>query len=155
MHPLNKLAELNIDLTDRPQPGGNYVSLNIRGNIGYVAIQFPINGGNRLYTGRFGSTLSTAEGYQAGKLCAVNVLRQIHHYVGLDNIEGINHADIYYQAAGDWDEGPKVADGVSDIFTEILGDAGVHSRGIYGVERLSRNFSIGVTASFTLKNSCT
>jgi hypothetical protein len=34
---------------------------------------------------------------------------------------------------------------------KILEDKGQHSRAIFGVEKLPRNFSVGLTASFTLE----
>ena len=49
-----KLNELGLELPKVSTPGGNYVSVNIRANIAYIAIQFPINNDNYLYQGRLG-----------------------------------------------------------------------------------------------------
>lgn len=146
-----KLKSLGLSLPPIAPPGGSYVSVNVRGSIAYVAIQFPILGEEYKYLGRYGWELSTEDGYQAARLTALNILAQIEHYVGFDKIEGLNHIDAHYQAAVGWDEAPKVVNGASDLFVEVLGDAGKHSRGIYGVDNLPRNFSIGITSSFTLK----
>ncbi|PSL43910.1 YjgF/chorismate_mutase-like putative endoribonuclease [Chitinophaga niastensis] len=132
-------------------PGGSYVSVNIRANIAYIAIQFPIAQEQFLFTGRLGQELTTQDGYKAAKLAAMNVLGQINKYVGFDKITGLNHIDVYYQAAGNWDDGPIVANGASDLFLNIPGDAGKHSRAIFGVDKLPRNFSVGLTTSFTIK----
>ena len=59
MNPLEKLNALNLKLPDVSIPGGSYVSVNIRGNIAYVAIQFPIMNGSYLYQGRLGGEIST------------------------------------------------------------------------------------------------
>ncbi|MEM8966285.1 MAG: RidA family protein [Bacteroidota bacterium] len=150
MKPLDKLSEIGLKLPEISNPGGNYVSVNIRNNIAYVAIQFPILDGKYLYTGRLGSELTTEDGYQAMKLCAMNVLAQIHGKVGFDHLIGLNHIDAYFQASDDWDDSPKVVDGASDLFTNILGDKGQHSRAIFGVEKLPRNFSVGLTTTFTI-----
>ena len=146
-----KLKSLGLSLPPIAPPGGSYVSVNVRGSIAYVAIQFPILGEEYKYLGRYGWELSTEDGYQAARLTALNILAQIEHYVGFDKIEGLNHIDAHYQAAVGWDEAPKVVNGASDLFVEVLGDAGKHSRGIYGVDNLPLNFSIGITSSFTLK----
>lgn len=145
-----KLKELGLELPEYSTPGGNYVSVNVRGNVAYVAIQFPIKNGQFYFQGRLGDELNIPEGYEAMQLCALNVLAQLDAKVGFDKIEGINHLDAYYQASGDWDEAPKVVNGASDLFVNVLGDKGIHSRAIFGVHKLSRNFSVGLTVSATL-----
>lgn len=145
-----QLDKLNLSLPKIAPPGGNYVSVNNRGNIAYVAIQFPIDDKAYLFRGKYGKDLTTDDGYQAAQLTALNILAQIEHYIGFDKILGLNHIDIYYTAANDWDDAPILANGASDLFVKVLGEKGKHSRGIYGVDNLPRNFSIGITSSFTL-----
>lgn len=146
-----KLKELNIELPSVSQPGGNYVSVNVRGNIAYVAIQFPIDNGEYFYQGRLGKQLTTQDGYKAMQLSALNVIAQIEAKIGFNKVEGLNHIDAYYQASKNWDEAPEVVNGASDVFVDILGEKGTHSRAIFGVDVLPRNFSVGLTASFTIK----
>ncbi|WP_339605741.1 RidA family protein [uncultured Roseivirga sp.] len=150
MNPLENLRNLKLALPEVSTPGGNYTSVNIRANIAYVAIQFPIVGNEYLYQGRLGDNMSTEEGYRAMELCALNVLAQINSKVGFDRLVGLNHIDIYFQAGENWDESPKVANGASDLFVNVLEEKGLHSRAIFGVQSLPRNFSVGLTASFTL-----
>ena len=147
-----KLLGLGLELPDVSTPGGNYVSVNIRNNIAYVAIQFPIQNENYLYQGRLGDDISTEEGYKAMELCALNVIAQIERKVGFDQVIRLNHIDAYFQAVENWDESPKVVNGASDVFVNVLKEKGEHSRAIFGVHKLPRNFSVGLTASFTLAN---
>jgi len=146
------LKKLGISFENIPKPGGSYVAVNIRGNIAYVAIQFPIKEGKFFFLGRLGKEVTTEEGYEAAKLAATNVVGQIGKYVGFDRIVGLNHADIIYQADKDWDEGPRVADGASDLFLSVLGDLGKHTRAISGVDKLPKNHSVAITTSFTIKD---
>lgn len=146
-----KVKEAGLFLPIISKPGGNYVSLNIRGNIAYIAIQFPKNGDNWNYKGRIGKDLTSEEGYKAMQLCALNVLAHIEKSISVDRLVGINHVDAYYQASEEWDDAPKLVDGASDLFVKILGDKGIHSRAIFGVEKLPRNFSVGITCTLTLK----
>jgi hypothetical protein len=146
-----KLKEIGLELPEVPSPGGNYVSVNIRNKIAYLAIQFPKKNGEFLYLGKLGENLTSEDGYKAMQLCALNVLAHIDKNPGIDNIIGLNHLDAYYKATDSWDEAPKVVNGASDLFVTILGDKGVHSRSIFGVHHLARNFSVGLTASFTIK----
>lgn len=147
----DRIQNLGYDLPKISTPGGSYVSVNIRGNIAYVAIQFPIRDEEYQYQGRLGKEVSTAEGYKAMQLCALNVLAQVENKIGFENIVGLNHIDAYYQSAKDWDDAPQVVDGASDLFVHILEEKGRHSRAIFGVDRLPRNFSVGLTTSFTIQ----
>ncbi len=147
---LARLKQAGLSLPEVSTPGGSYVSVNVRGQIAYVAIQFPILNGNYLYTGELGTDLTAEDGYKASQLSALNVLAQIHAKVGFDRVEGLNHMDAYYQAAKTWDEAPKVVNGASDLFVQILGEKGIHSRAIFGVQQLPRHFCVGITCTFTL-----
>lgn len=146
-----RIQELGYSLPEPSAPGGSYASVNIRGNIAYVAIQFPIINGTFYYQGCLGDSLQTHDGHAAMEMCALNVISQIHHKVGFDRVLGLNHMDAYYHATPTWDDGPKVVDGASDVFVNILGDQGRHSRTILGVAHLPRQFCVGITTSFTLK----
>ena len=151
MTPKKNLAKLNLELPEVSTPGGSYVSVNIRGNIAYIAIQFPILNEEFLYQGRLGDEISTEEGYKAMELCALNVLAQVDKKIGFDKIIGLNHIDAYFQSGKDWDDSPIVVNGASDLFVKVLEEKGKHSRAIFGVDKLPRNFSVGLSATFTLK----
>ena len=152
MNPIENLKELKLSLPEVSTPGGNYVSVNIRNNIAYLAIQFPINGKEYKYQGRLGDEVSTDEGYKAMELCALNVLAQVNAKVGFENVVGLNHIDAYFQSGEDWDDSPIIVNGASDLFAKVLEEKGIHSRAIFGVDKLPRNFSVGLTASFTIKS---
>lgn len=147
---IESIHNLGFVLPEVSTPGGNYVSVNVRKDIAYVAIQFPILNEKYLYQGRLGVDFSTEDGYKAMQICALNVIAQINAKVGFDKVVGLNHIDAYFQAGGDWDDAPKVVNGASDLLVKVLNEKGTHSRSIFGVDKLPRNFSVGMTASFTL-----
>ena len=151
MNLINNLAKHKLELPELTTPGGSYVSVNIRGNIAYVAIQFPIKNEVNFYIGKLGNALSTQDGYKAMELCALNVISQVEAKIGFENIIGLNHIDAYYQSSENWDDSPEVVNGASDLFVKILEEKGKHSRSIFGVQNLPRNFSVGLTATFTIK----
>ncbi|WP_338792933.1 RidA family protein [Bernardetia sp. MNP-M8] len=151
MNITKNLEKANVTLPSVSTPGGSYVSVNVRANIAYIAIQFPILDGEYKFQGRLGDEISTEQGYEAMKLCALNVLAQINSKIGFENSIGLNHIDAYFQSNETWDDSPKVVNGASDLFLEILEDKGIHSRAIFGVHKLPRNFSVGLTATFTIK----
>jgi len=151
MNPIENLEELGLKLPEISTPGGSYVSVNVRENIAYIAIQFPILNDEYKFQGRLGNEISTEEGYKAMKMCALNVLSQVEKKIGFDKIIGLNHIDAYFQSGTDWDSSPIVVNGVSDLFVKVLEKKGNHSRAIFGVEKLPSNFSVGLTTSFTIK----
>ncbi|WP_034060836.1 RidA family protein [Lacinutrix jangbogonensis] len=151
MNLIDNLTKHKLELPELTIPGGSYVSVNIRGNIAFVAIQFPIKNEVHFYQGKLGNELSTQDGYKAMELCALNVIAQIHAKVGFENVIGLNHIDAYYQSSKNWDDSPIVVNGASDVFVNLLEEKGKHSRALFGVQNLPRNFSVGLTANFTLK----
>lgn len=50
-----------------------------------------------------------------------------------------------------WDDSPIVVNGASDAFVNILEEKGKHSRSIFGIQSLPRNFGVGLIATFTIK----
>lgn len=149
--PHDRLTRLGLQLPTVSQPGGSYTSINVRAGIAYVAIQFPIWNGDYRFQGRLGASVTTEQGREATQLCALNVLAQVEAKVGFDHLLGLNHFDAYFQAAPDWDDSPEIVNGASELFVAVLGERGQHSRAIFGVDRLPRNFSVGLTATFTLR----
>lgn len=147
---LEKLQELGTNVEERTLPGGSYQSVVIRNTLASVAIQLPIDGNKFLYRGVLGRDITTEEGYRAARLAAINVLKQVNHFIPESRLVGLNHIDVMYQCDVLWDEGPAVANGASDLFLEILGTRGEHTRSIAGVHRLPRNFCVAVVASFTV-----
>ncbi len=145
-----RLKAMGLTLPTTSEPGGNYVSVNVRANIAYVAIQFPILNGEFFYQGKLGEELNTNDGSAAMQICAVNVLSQIKSKIGFENILGLNHIDVYYTSANAWDDAPIVADAASNLFLNILGEEGKHSRALIGAAHLPRNFCVGLSTSFTL-----
>lgn len=139
-----KINELGLTLPEASKPSGNYISVNIPGNIAYIAIQLPKRGDDWIYKGRIGAELTTEDGYKAMELCALNVLAHINKSIGLENVVGINQFNAYYQAAKDWDDAPRIVDGASDLFVNVLGEKGKHSLAIFGIDKLPRNFSVGI-----------
>lgn len=144
------LNSLGLELPEVSTPGGSYQSVNVRGAVAYVAIQFPILNGEFRYQGILGKDLTTEDGRLAMQLCALNVLAQIEAKIGMHNLEGLNHLEVHYVAQAPWDDAPLVVDAASELMLGALGEKGVHSRTIVGVQHLPRQFCVGLTTSFNL-----
>lgn len=60
-----RLAALGLHLPAAGTHGGNYVSVNVRGNMAFAAIQVPIRDGMFCYQGMLGAGMSTTDGSAA------------------------------------------------------------------------------------------
>ena len=72
MDPIENLKKLGFELPEPSTPGGSYVSVNIRKDIAYIAIQFPILNEAYKYQGRLGDDISTKDGFKAMDYVAPN-----------------------------------------------------------------------------------
>lgn len=104
---LQNLLNTGTDVSDVPFPGGSSIALIIRDTIATVAIQSPIDNKKLLNTGILGKDITTEDGYQAARLCAINVLKQVNLYVKEADLVGLNRVDNMYQCTQDGMTAPQ------------------------------------------------
>jgi enamine deaminase RidA (YjgF/YER057c/UK114 family) len=139
----SRLRELGIALPEPPAPKGRYRRGVVAGDLVFVSGQFPIRDGRVLYAGRVGAELSAEEGYQAAALAALNVLGQLKALLGgLDRIGEIVRVDGHVASAPDFFELPKVLDGASDLFAQVLPERAGHARTAYVHPLLPMNAAV-------------
>ncbi len=73
------------------------------------------------------------------------------HIIGFEQLVGLKHIDASFPSGEKWNDSPKVVNGASDLFLELLEEKSKHTRAILGVEKLPGNFCVVMTASFTIK----
>ena len=71
-----KINELGIILPKAADPVGSYLAAKIIGKFLYISGQISINDKGELIKGKLGKELKTAEGYEAAKRCALNIVSQ-------------------------------------------------------------------------------
>jgi enamine deaminase RidA (YjgF/YER057c/UK114 family) len=134
-----RLTEHGITLPAPPSPGGNYVSAKTVGHMVYLAGVISTNS-NGIITGTVGSNRSLQEGYMAARSCALTQLAVLRRHLGsLDLIKSLISLNGYVNCVPGFPDSPKVINGASDLFTEVLGDAGQHVRAAIGVSALPHN----------------
>jgi enamine deaminase RidA (YjgF/YER057c/UK114 family) len=122
-----------------PQSGGNYLPARTVGQIAYLAGVISIHAGE-VITGTAGAGRSIDEGYAAARVCALIQLAVLQSHLGsLDNVRSIVTVNGYVNAIAGYPDSPKVINGASDLFVELFGDAGRHTRTAIGVPALPRN----------------
>jgi enamine deaminase RidA (YjgF/YER057c/UK114 family) len=68
----------------------------------------------------------------------------------LDRIRRCVKVGVFVNAVPGFSQHPEVANGASDLFVEVFGDAGRHARAAVGAGSLPRNVAVEVEAVFEL-----
>jgi enamine deaminase RidA (YjgF/YER057c/UK114 family) len=147
-----RLKELGLVVPNPPAPAANYVPYTIAGGLVFVAGQIPFVDGAVAYRGRVGAELTVEQGREAARICALNVLAQARAACGgdLDRVKRCLKV-VGFVACGDgFDRQPEVINGASDLFVEVLGEAGRHARSAVGASALPRGVPVEVEAIFEI-----
>lgn len=134
-----------IELPESPLPAGNYAPIVHYGGLVYLAGQDPLKDGRLQYVGKLGSDFSLEEGYEAARLCALNLLAILQGYLGdLARVRRILKVVGYVNSAPGFSEQPAVVNGASDLLVQVFGDNGKHARTAIGVNELPGNIAVEV-----------
>jgi len=134
-----KLTSLGIKLPIPPTPAGSYVPAIKTGNLLFISGQIPMEEGKVIFTGKVtDDNLETAQ--KSAKMCAINLLAQIKRELGsLDKVTKVVRLSGFINSDTEFYQHPKVINAASDLFFEIFGDKGKHSRIAVGVACLPLN----------------
>jgi len=134
-----KLKQLGITLPNPPTPSGSYIPAIKTGNLLFISGQIPMKEGKVLFTGKVtDENIETAQ--KSAKMCAINLLSQIKREIGsLDKVTKIVRLSGFVNSDVEFYQHPKVINAASDLFFEIFGDKGKHSRIAVGVACLPLN----------------
>ena len=143
-----RLKELNITLPNPPAPVASYVPYVVSGKLVYISGQVTLTPEGLKYVGTVGSDLTVEDGKAAARLCALNVIAQVKAACGgdLDRVKRVVKVTVFVNAVPGFAQHPEVANGASDLFVEVFGDAGRHARAAVGVGSLPRNVATEVEA---------
>lgn len=148
----DKLKSLNISLASPTTPKGNYRPVIEHSGVLYIAGQFPFKDGKLIYKGKIGKDISREDGYQACRLCAINVLSQIRGYLGSwERFERMLLVEVGLFTTEDFTEHPSVANGASDLFVEVFGDRGLHARTVAGYASMAFGASAKILCKVAVK----
>ena len=134
-----KLKTLEITLPTPPTPAGSYVPAIKTGNLLFISGQIPMEDGKVIFTGKVtNENIETAK--KSAKMCAINLLAQMKRELGsLDKVTKIVRISGFINSDPEFYQHPKIINEASDLFFEIFGDKGKHSRIAVGVACLPLN----------------
>ena len=149
----DRLRELQIELPQPSKPGANYVQFVRSGNLLFLTGQLSQWNGERRFIGKLGRELGLEEGQQAARLCALNLIAHLHTAVNGDLSRVVRCVRVagYVNSVPEFVGQSQVINGASDLFVEIFGEAGRHTRMAVGVSALPYDVAVEVEAVFEVQ----
>jgi enamine deaminase RidA (YjgF/YER057c/UK114 family) len=147
-----RLRELGLELPQATAPIANYVPYTASGKLVVVSGQVSVRNGKPEYVGKLGAGISIAEGQEAAKLCALNIIAHLKTACGgdLDKVQRVLRLGGFVNCTPEFTDMPQVVNGASNLMVEIFGEAGKHARAAVGVSSLPLGVAVEVEAMFEL-----
>ena len=145
-----KLAEKGLTLPVAAKPVAAYVPAVRTGNIVFTAGQLPLVDGAMADTGKVGAEITQERAKELAEICAINALAAVELVAPVDSIVKVVRIVCYVNGAPGFISQPAVANGASELFMHIWGDAGVAARSALGVAELPLNSPVEVELTVEL-----
>ncbi len=111
-----------------------------------VAGQVLLRDGQPVLRGRVPDEVSVEDAVDNARSCALNVLAQLEHAVGLGSVEQVLQIAVFVRSADGFEAQAQVANGASELLVAVLGERGRHARAAVGVNALPLGVPVEVTA---------
>jgi enamine deaminase RidA (YjgF/YER057c/UK114 family) len=132
--PEQRLAELGLAVPEVARPVAAYIPAVRSGNQVFTSGQLPMREGRLMATGKVGGEVSVEEAVECARQCALNALAAVRAEVGeLSAVKRIVKVVAFVASTPDFTGQPGVANGASELFGEVFGEAGRHARSAVGV----------------------
>jgi enamine deaminase RidA (YjgF/YER057c/UK114 family) len=132
--PEERLASLGLSVPDVAKPVAAYIPAVRTGSYVFTSGQLPMRDGQLLTTGKVGGEVTPEEATECARQCALNALAAVRAEIGdLSQVKRIVKAVAFVASTPDFTGQPGVANGASELFGEVFGEAGRHARSAVGV----------------------
>jgi enamine deaminase RidA (YjgF/YER057c/UK114 family) len=146
MTPEEKLRSLGLELPKVPTPVGTYVPFKLDERTIYLSGQGPRRPDGTRIAGRVGEDISIEQAYECARLIGLGLLAAAKLAAGdLGKVEVLKVLGMVNAVPG-FTEQPKVINGCSDLFVEVLGERGRHARSAVGMGSLPANIPVEIEA---------
>ena len=147
-----RLKQLGLVLPSVPTPLANYVPFRIHGSLLFLSGQGPRDENGKGLTGKVGAQVSVEEAYRRARLIGLQLLATTRQALGsLDRVEAVLKVLGMVNAVPEFTDQPKVINGCSDLFVEVLGEAGRHARSAVGMGSVPGQISVEIEAILAIK----
>jgi enamine deaminase RidA (YjgF/YER057c/UK114 family) len=132
--PEERLAELGLAVPEVAKPVASYVPAVRSGHHVFTSGQLPMREGQLITTGKVGGEVTAEEAVECARQCALNALAAVRAEIGeLSKVKRIVKVVAFVSSTPDFTGQPGVANGASELFGEVFGEAGQHARSAVGV----------------------
>jgi enamine deaminase RidA (YjgF/YER057c/UK114 family) len=132
----DRLKQLGIELPAITAPVAAFVPYVRSGQVIFLSGHIAKRNG-KPWTGKLGEQLQTADGKQAARGGAIDLMGTLHAATeNLDKISRILKLMVLVNSAPTFTEQHLVANGASELLVEVFGDAGAHARSAFGVAQV-------------------
>ncbi len=140
----HRMRELGIVLPPVFRPTASYVGCVVDGDTVWVSGHGP-HDGERTITGKVGADLTLEQAREAARTTGLSILATLEAGLGdLDRVERILKVLGMVNCAPGFNQTPAVIDGCSELFVELLGDAGRHARSAVGMAELPGDIAVEI-----------
>ena len=130
----DRLAELGLAVPEVAKPVAAYVPAVVSGDLVFTSGQLPMRNGELITTGKVGADVSVEDAVACAQQCALNAIAAVKSMVGdLDRVAQVVKVVAFVASTPDFTGQPGVANGASELFGQVFGEAGVHARSAVGV----------------------
>ena len=136
-----RLQALQINLPEVPPPVvdgyvASFVPFVRTGNLIYLSGRLAKKDG-KPFSGKVGQEITTAEGRQAARDVAIELLAKLHGALhDLNRVKRIVKLLVLVNSAPGFTEPHEVANGASELFLEVFGERGAHARSAFGAAQI-------------------
>jgi enamine deaminase RidA (YjgF/YER057c/UK114 family) len=126
-------------------PAGSYVPAVQTGNLLFLSGAGPIGDDGKPVCGKLGREMDVAQGQAAARLVALQLLATIRdHCRSLDRVKQVVKVLCMVNCTPEFGDSPAVANGASDLFVEVFGEAGRHARSAVGMNALPVGIAVEI-----------
>ena len=132
----DKLNALGLSLLPVAPPAAAFLPFVRTGSLIFVSGHIAKKEGQP-WTGKLGADLTTAQGKEAAKDVAIQLMGTLHAATGdLHKIARVVKLMVLVNSAPSFTEQHLVANGASELFVEVFGDLGKHARSAFGAAQI-------------------
>lgn len=147
-----RIKELGYDLPELKDPIYDFVPAVVHGDVVYLSGHLPFIEGKLQVKGKLGDTVTLEEGYEASRICVINLLASLKKAIGsLDKVERILKVTGFVNSASGFTSQPDVINAASKLLLEIFGEKGKHARSAVGAAVMPRNTPVEIEMIVAIK----
>ena len=152
MNIYDTLHQLQISLPPIATPAAAYVPYVQTGSLVFLSGHIAKKDG-KAWVGQLGRDMTTAEGQQAARAVAIDLLGTLHAAVGdLHRVQRIVKVMSLVNSSPDFTEHHLVTNGCSELIGQVFGTRGAHARSAFGVAQLPMGACVEIELIAELDN---